>query len=67
MSPIKDEARLAGEIVVAGGLLVRSMALLVKNSDPLSGLKISQEATPRSRAGRWWSRRRAWSCPSPGR
>ena len=29
---------------MSGGLLVRSMALLVKNSDPLSGLKISPPA-----------------------
>ena len=43
-----------GEEVASGRLLVRSTAVLLKNSDLLSGLKIRPPAT-RSRAGRWWS------------
>ena len=36
----------------SGGLFVRSIALLVKNSDPLSGLKINPRQS-RLRADRW--------------
>ncbi len=40
--------------LVSGGLLFRSIALVAKNSDPLSRLNSSNKRS-RSRAGRWSS------------